>query len=90
MITNVRKTSILAYAEKLETIGEQQLEVYKTLRKIQPANNLMISIESGIPLSSVCGRMFELRNKLKVVTFSHKAVCPVTKKNTNFWKLVRF
>jgi hypothetical protein len=84
----ITETSRESYKEILEDLGDRQLAVFQTLRQIQPANNLMISQACNVPLSSVCGRMNELRNDLKLVTFSHKDKCPITNKNTNYWKIV--
>jgi Mn-dependent DtxR family transcriptional regulator len=85
MITN---TSLEAFDEIIPELGERRLQVYKALKKLQLANNKMISKYLSIPLSSVCGRMNELRNKSKLVTFAHKGACPYTKKTTNFYKII--
>ena len=99
MITNVRTTSILAYAEKLETIGEQQLEVYKTIRYFgkglgQYCNNRMIGRHLNLANSTVSGRVNELR-KLGLVVEYGKKICPIIlagqgkRRLTLFWKVGR-
>lgn len=89
-VNMVADTSHQAYIDILPELGERQLQVYAALFSLKVANNKMLSEHLNIPLSSVCGRMNELRNKAKLVTFSHKDICPYTKKNTNFYTLIKF
>ena len=84
----VTETSLESFKEIKKDIGRRQKMVYNVLKDLGPANNLMISKKSGIPLQSVCGRMNELRNKLKLVTFSHIGKCPYTKRSTQYWKCI--
>ena len=84
----IANTSIESYKEILTNISKRQKEVYQVLLSLKCANNLMISKKSGIPLQSVCGRMNELRNKLKLVTFSHIGKCPYTLRSTQYWKCI--
>lgn len=86
----IADTSMESYMGIVSELGERQLQIYSALFSLKVANNKMISEHLGIPLSSVCGRMNELRNKSKLVTFSHKESCPFTKKSTNFYTLIKF
>jgi len=86
---DIQLTSLEAFNEIKKDLGKRQLEIYLCLRKIEPANNLMISKKSGIPLQSVCGRINELRNKLKLVGYVYTAKCPFTGRSSMFWRCVR-
>jgi len=59
----MQKTSLLAYAEALENLSRTQVQVFKTLKQIEPANNQMISRELNWPINSVTPRIKELRKK---------------------------
>lgn len=87
-INPVRPTSLLAFVEVLSNLGERQLEVLKTIDKIEPCNNLMISRELGLPINSVTPRCQELRRK-GLVKESFIGDCPITKRKTIFFVRVR-
>lgn len=82
----VTSTSIMAFKEL--DLNKKQSLVYQSLKRLGVANNLMVSKDSGININCVCGRMYELRNKLKKVTFVKKDICPYTKKITQFWRVL--
>ena len=92
----VRPTSILAYAEVLEDLGERQAEVYRVIRDFgdRGCNNKMIARKMNIPINSVTGRVNELR-KMGIVLHYKKDICPVTLETENkerltiFWRVRR-
>ena len=85
----VTKTSLGAYEDLKPEIETRQKQVYNCLRLTEPSNNLMISKKVGLTINVVVGRMNELRNKLKIVGFVFKEICPITGKKTMFFETVR-
>ena len=88
MKQKVKDTSLQAYAEVLENLGERQLEVYKALYDLKEANNTMISNHLHLSINNICPRINELRS-YGIVRQSKKDICPYTKKLTIFWKVAR-
>ena len=95
MKTKVRETSLLAYSEKLETIGEMQSEVYRVIRNFNNGcNNKMIAKYMKLPINSITGRVNELRKRGLVIE-DRKDICPITLETegktrmTLFWKVRR-
>ena len=84
----VKDTSLLAYSEVLETLGERQLEVYKALYELKEANNTMISEKLNLSINNVTPRINEMRS-YGIIRQSKKDICPFTKKMTIFWKVSR-
>ncbi len=82
-------TSIRAYGEVLETLGERQAQVYAVIRKLKSCNNQMICNFLGLPINSITPRVNELR-KLHIVMMDKKDMCPYTKMLTCFWRVRRF
>ncbi len=89
MVVKVTDTSLEAFKEVKEHLGERQAVVYHCLKEIQPATNLMISKKLSIPINSITPRMNELRNQLRLVGFAYKAKCPISGRSAFFWKCVR-
>lgn len=88
---NVRETSLMAYAEVLENLGERQVEVYKTIRGFGDGgcNNKMIAKHLKLPINSITGRVNELR-KCGIVIHYKKDICPITLKKENKERLTIF
>jgi len=60
----MRQTSLLAFHSlDKEKINKRQQDVLDALRKIQPATNRAVSLNSGIPINVVTPRMGELVQK---------------------------
>jgi len=85
----VKETSLEAYDEVKENLGERQLKVLNALRKIQPATNSMIAKYLNLPINTITPRMHELRNQKKRVTYTFTDVCPITKRKAMFWKEIK-
>lgn len=83
MIRPVRPTSLLAFAEVLENLGERQVQVLKAIDQIEPCNNLMISEHLNLPINSVTPRVYELKNMGLVKEFKVDK-CPYTGRTTIF------
>ena len=81
----IQITSLKAYCDVLETLGERQQQVYEVIRRLKSCNNLMISKELGLPINSICPRTKELRD-LGVVRAHKKEICPKTGRLTIYWK----
>ena len=88
-MTKVTQTSLEAFKSIRKELGRRQQEVYETIKKIGPCNNLMIAKYLNLPINSVVQRVNELRNKKKLVGFAFTSKCPYTGRNSNFWKVVR-
>lgn len=85
---NMKATSLLAYAEVLENLGEREAQVYQAVRELGVANNTMIAKHLDLPINCVVGRVFSLR-KYGVLVYSKRDTCPLTLKKTMFWKVGR-
>ena len=85
----IQTTSIISYLANLEKINQRQKECLIALKKIQPANNLMLSQFTRLPINCVCGRMKELRDK-KLVRLHHVGACPISHEQTRFYSIVSY
>lgn len=85
MKKNIQATSLLAYAEVLEHLGEKQLIVLKCLSELKSATNLMIARKLGWDINRVVPRIFELR-KMNLVTESKIDFCKISGKVAIYWK----
>lgn len=84
----IQMTSLLAWADVLENLGERQRLVYKIIHDNQPINNTQISHAANLPINSIVPRTNELRKK-GIVRLDHKGICPITGKLTMFWRCFR-
>jgi len=91
MKCKVRPTSLLAYAEVLEDLGERQIKVYKTIREFGSGgcNNKMISKKLKLPINSITGRVNELR-KMGIVLHYKKDICPISLETENKKRITIF
>jgi len=81
----MRDTSLLAWSEVMETLGDRQIVIYRALKQLKIANNTMLAEHLGLPINVVVPRIYELR-KLGVVIFYKKDICPFTKRLSCFWR----
>ena len=88
MKTQMRDTSILAWYQILENLGERQVKVYKAIKDLKFCSNTMISQHLNLPINCITGRVNELR-KYNVVRMYKKDICPITKKRVIFWSIKR-
>lgn len=88
-------TSVISYYAILEELSERQKEVLICLKKLGgTANNKMIHEEMKkkyprMDISSISGRMYELRNDKKrkgILMFDHSGRCPITNETTKFYR----
>jgi Mn-dependent DtxR family transcriptional regulator len=84
----VTETSLLAYSEVLETLGERQRLVYNAIKELGEADNLQISKYLNIPINSITPRVKELRDK-KLVGVSKVDKSNITGRQVIFWKVVK-
>ena len=89
MKTKMKPTSLLAYSQILETLGERQGLVFKTLRRLKFASNLQLSKELRLPINSITPRINELR-KWGIVRQYKKDLCPETGRLVCYWKPMRW
>lgn len=87
-LQGLRTTSLIAYAEAIENLASRQKQILKTIDKIEPCNNLMISRYTGFPINSVTPRVYELKKK-GLIRELKIDVCPITKRRTIFYVRVR-
>ncbi len=82
----IQHTSLIAYVEVLENIGERQTQVYKILEAWGSMSNTMIAAKLNLPINCITGRTNELRKKGLIINI-YKGTCPITKKYVLFWKV---
>jgi hypothetical protein len=80
----VQCTSIIALGSILNELNQRQIEVLKTIKVIQPCNNLQISNYLNLPINSITPRCQELRKK-GIVIYHHTSACPITGRASNFY-----
>jgi len=85
--SNVQQTSLEAFEEVRQNLGERQRQVFEILKEIQPATNTMIAHYLRLPINCITPRIFELRQK-NLVEMSHIDKCPITGRKAIFWKVV--
>lgn len=81
----IKPTSLLAYSQILEELGERQTQVFRTLRKLRFASNFQIAKELKMPINSITPRIHELR-RWGIVRQYKKDICPETKRLVLYWK----
>ena len=81
-------TSLLAYAEVLDTLSERQTQVYIKIREMKSCNNVMIAETLHLPINSITPRVNELRKK-HIVMMDKKDICPFTGRLTCYWRVRR-
>lgn len=84
----IMPTSLLAYAEVLDTLGERQTLVYRKIRELKSCNNVMIAEALHFPINSITPRVNELRKK-HIVMMDKKDICPFTGRMTCYWRVRR-
>ena len=82
----MQQTSISAYHDIKETLGERQIAVYECLKDLESANNNIIARKLKLPINRITPRVHELRERGLVVKDCIRP-CPITKKLTWFWRL---
>lgn len=85
-LVGVRQTSLEAYHDIKDSLGERQSEVLKCLQVLGVGNNRMIAERLGLAINSVTPRVKELR-ELGLVVEAGRSVCPYSKRRTIFWKV---
>ena len=93
-INPVRATSLMAYAEVLEKLGERQVEVLKCLNSFVDmwgkcsATNMMIADKLDWSINRVTPRIYELRQYGLVK--EHKTdICEITGRTAIYWRFVK-
>ena len=86
----MEETSLSAYEEMKDKLGERQLEIYNYLKSTgRNATDCEIMVGLGQEDTNyVRPRRFELVNKFKLVGFDIKRKCEVTGKLAMAWKIV--
>lgn len=82
----IQDTSLLAYTEILENLGERQMQVYSAIAELGECSNTMIAEKLNLPISSITPRVNELRKK-KAVREALRDYCPITGRKVIFWKI---
>jgi len=90
----IRDTSLIAWDEIREKIGERQAEIMVALRKLTELHGNATDYEITIFLGKkdpnyVRPRRYELVNKLKLVGYHERRKCRVTGKQALAWKALR-
>lgn len=88
------ETSLEAYEQIKEKLGERQLQVLEALRDFSRSGKDATDYELTIYLGQhdpnfVRPRRYELVNKFKLIGFSQKRICSVTGKMALAWKILR-
>jgi len=84
-INPVRATSLLAYQEVLQKLGEKQLRVLKCLSTFNSATSMMLARQLDWDINRVVPRIFELRQML-MVKESKTDFCKITGRKAIYWK----
>ena len=80
-------TKIRSYEEIVENISITRLQVYRALKELEYANNLMIAKKLNWSINRVTGRTKELRDA-GIIKVSHQSWCPYTRKKVNYMTVV--
>lgn len=83
MISN---TSLIAFDQIKEDLGNRQFEVYEGFKKLKYSNNTMLSNYLKLPINIITPRTNELVKK-GLLEFSHITTCPITRRKSKFWKV---
>ncbi|GBE19335.1 hypothetical protein BMS3Abin17_00058 [archaeon BMS3Abin17] len=70
-------------------IDGRRLQVYDSIKRLGSCSNSMIAQDLRLSINKITGRVNELRNYFKVVGYDKKDLCPVTKRQVIFWKVVK-
>lgn len=84
----MQPTSLLAFAEVLENLGERQIIVYKALLYLGTANNTQIAEYLHLPINCITPRIVELRKK-GLVRKDRVDTCSITGKKTIYWRVFK-
>ena len=82
----IAETSMLAFEQIQEDLGNRQLQVFNGFKKLEFSTNAMVAKEINLPINCVTGRCLELRKK-SLLERSHISTCPITRGRAQFWKL---
>jgi hypothetical protein len=85
--TKMRATSILAFSELLETIGEKQTIVFKAIKKIQPCSDKMIADYLGWKINRVTPRRYELAKYHLIIIYKKDIDKIPPFKKVIYWKI---
>jgi len=80
------KTSRPAYEEAKTNIGDKQLKVFETIKKLGPCTDAQIADFLGWPINRVTPRRGELID-LKMIIADGKRRDQKTKRLVNFWRI---
>ena len=84
-INTVRATSLLAYQEVLQNLGERQLQILKCLSTFDSATNMMLARRLHLDINRIVPRIFELRKMLMVIEDKIDD-CKITGRKAIYWK----
>jgi hypothetical protein len=83
----IQATSLIALEEVLSKINDRQKQVLIAFKSInKPANNLMISRFTGLPINATTPRCLEIKRK-GLIIYHHTSACPETGRATRFYVL---
>jgi hypothetical protein len=86
----MRDTSLQAYAEVLENLGDKQQKVYSTIRTLKKCNAKMIARFLNWEINSITGRIDELCNKFGIIKRCGKFSCPIVMQEEGVTRLTQF
>jgi len=84
----MRKTSLLAYNQILDSLGRRQKIVFDIIEDLGPLNNRQISTILNIPINSITPRVNELV-KRKVVKEAYTDKDRISNRLSIYWKVNR-
>jgi predicted transcriptional regulator len=82
----MQQTSLSAYEQIKDKLGEKQLRVVEVLRHFKNASNMEIASALEWSINRVTPRVLELRN-MGLIEPVGLRTCMVTGKNVNVWRL---
>lgn len=82
----IQQTSLLAFESIKDSLEPKQRQVYNVIKQLKTACNLDIAEYLRLPINSITGRVYDLR-ELGLVELSHKDVCPKTGRLVIYWSI---
>lgn len=82
----VQITSLIAFEQILNSLGERQELIFKAIRKLQPCSNMELSKYLNLPINQITPRNKELRSKGLIIYYK-KDQCKYTNRLVMYWKI---
>jgi hypothetical protein len=85
--TKIRATSISAFVDILEDLGFKEMQVFQTIKKIQPCSDKMIANHLGWKINCVTGRRNSLAHYHMIIIYKKDLDKIEPFKKVIYWKI---